>query len=63
MEKGLENCSQCEDYICEKLKQRLVLYEEVKDRLNAEIPEEDYLCFLRPYENKKLLEALRASQD
>ena len=60
IEKGLDNCSQCEQYICEKLTERLVVYEQVKDRVNAEIPEDDYICFIRPYENKKRLDGLRA---
>jgi len=61
MEWGLDNCSQCEDYICKKLTQRLVVYKEIKDRLNNEIPDDDYLCFIQPYENKMRLEALRNS--
>jgi len=60
IEKGLDNCSQCEYYICEKLTERLVDYEGVRKRVNAEIPEDDYLCFIRPYENKKRLDGLRA---
>jgi hypothetical protein len=59
--KGLDNCSQCGQYVCEKLTQRLVVYEDVKSRLNIEILEDDYLCFIRPYENKKWLNALRES--
>ena len=62
IEKGLDNCSQCEQYVCERLKQRLVVYEEVKKRVGAEIPEYDYLCFIRPYENKQRLDALRGSR-
>jgi len=85
MEKGLDNCSQCEDYVCEKLTQRLVVFEDEKamsgaempdgDRRGrvrlyaggemigewAEIPEDDYLCFIRPYENKLRLDARRSS--
>ena len=57
--RNLDNCAQCESYICEKLAERLVVYEEVQSRLQAEIPEPDYLCFILPYENKKRLEALR----
>ena len=63
IERGLDNCSQCERYLCEKLRERLVVYEEVRDRVNAEIPEDDYLCFIRPYENKRRLDALRNSPD
>ena len=61
IERGLDNCSQCELYVCEKLAQRLVVYAEVKKRINTEIPEDDYLCFIRPYENRERLDALRIS--
>jgi len=61
IERGLENCSQCDLYVCEKLTQRLVEYEEVRSRIDAEIPDEDYRCFIQPYENKQRLEALKAS--
>jgi len=59
IEKGLDNCSQCEYYICEKLKERLVVYEEVKRRIGADIPQDDYISFIQPYENKQRLDALR----
>lgn len=62
IEMGLENCAQCEHYVCEKLKQRLVTYDGVRQRTSGEIPEDDYHCFIRPYENKKRLDALRASK-
>jgi len=62
IEKGLDNCSQCESYICEKLKQRLVIYDEIKQRMSEEIPENDYIRFIKPYENKRRLDALRASK-
>ncbi len=61
IEKGLDNCSQCEQYICEKLTERIVVYEEVRNRINAAILEDDYFCFIQPYENKKRLDGLRAS--
>jgi len=59
IEKGLENCAQCADYVCEKLTQRLVICEEVKNRVGAVIAEDDYLCFIRPYENKRRLDAMK----
>jgi len=60
IERGLDNCSQCQDYVCEKLAQRLVAYEDVRQRVGVEIPEEDRRCFIRPYENKKRLDALKS---
>ena len=62
IEKGLDNCSQCERYVCEKLTERIVVYEQVKDRVAVEIPEDDYLCFIRPYENKKRLDSIKTSK-
>lgn len=59
IERGLDNCSQCEQYVCEKLKERIVTCEDVRQRIGAEIPEEDYTRFILPYENKKRLDALR----
>lgn len=59
LEKGLDNCSQCEQYVCAKLAERIVVYDEIKANFKADIPEDDYQCFLRPYENKRRLEAMR----
>ena len=53
------NCSQCPDYGCERLAERLVDYESVSSRYNAAIPEEDRARFITPYENKRRLEELR----
>jgi hypothetical protein len=62
IERGLENCAKCGDYDgCERLAQRLVTYEGVKERMVEEIPEDDYERFIRPYENKRRLDALRGS--
>ena len=60
IEKGLDNCSQCEQYVCQKLMERLVEYDEIKSRIDSEVPDDDYLCFIRPYENKKRLDGLRS---
>jgi hypothetical protein len=59
MERELENCAQCPEYVCYKLAQRLVVLEEIQQAYGAEIPAEDIRCFIHPYENKKRLDALR----
>jgi hypothetical protein len=62
IERGLESCAQCEDYDgCGKLGQRLVTYEGVKERVAQEISDDDRECFIKPYENKRRLDALRDS--
>jgi hypothetical protein len=59
--RGLNNCAQCEEYVCAKLKERLVVIEEIRQRIGAEIPDDDYVCFIQPYENKLRLDSLRAT--
>jgi hypothetical protein len=59
IERGLENCAQCDSYGCEKLGERLVTFEEVQKRMGVAIPAEDRTLFILPYENKTRLDALR----
>jgi hypothetical protein len=63
IERELDHCAQCNDYAgCAKLTERLVVYEQVRLRIGAEIPADDRACFITPYENKVRLEALRPSR-
>lgn len=55
IEKNFSNCSECSEMICEKLEERIVVYEEMLKKMNGNIPEEDYQRFIRPYENKRRL--------
>jgi hypothetical protein len=57
-EKGLENCSQCDEFICEKLKNRIVDYEVIKAGYPS-IPNKDYKQFILPYENGKRLTQIK----
>jgi len=58
IERGLNNCSECDEYPCEKFKQREVIYEEIiKDR--NDITELDRTLFIKPYENKVRLDNLK----
>jgi hypothetical protein len=59
IDRGIENCAQCELYICEKLNERLVVFEDVQHKVGFEIPEHDRVCFIQPYENRLRLESLR----
>lgn len=61
IERGLPNCAACGQYICAKLEERVVSREEVRQRMRAEIPEEDFQRFVLPYENKPRLEEIRAA--
>ena len=52
---GYQNCSECPDMICEKLAERIVVYDEMLEKMGGDISEEDYMRFIRPYENRKRL--------
>lgn len=62
VERGLENCSQCHSYPCDRLEERTVTLDEIRRRVGDDIPEADYQSFIRPYENRRRLDALRCSQ-
>ena len=58
IKKGLNNCSECGEYPCEKINERLVVYEQVvKDK--KDITESDRTLFIKPYENKVRLDELK----
>jgi hypothetical protein len=57
--KGLENCAYCEEYPCGKLKRKFVDHGKVAKKYGKPIPEEDYVCFVKPYEAKKVLGKIR----
>ncbi len=59
VERGLHNCAECPEYVCARVADRLVIYEEVAARCPSPIPEEDRRRFIGPYENRKRLDDLR----
>lgn len=61
LEKGFDNCAECDEYICEKLKPRIVIYEDIKQQISEDISEDDYRCFIQPYENKLRLDSIRST--
>jgi hypothetical protein len=63
MKKGLENCSECAGYVCSKLRQRIVTLAGVKKKAGTDIPREDYLRFIQPYENLIRLEEKRKRKE
>lgn len=52
---GYQNCSECPNLICDKLKERIVVFDEMLVKMDGNIPEEDYQRFIRPYENRRRL--------
>jgi hypothetical protein len=58
--KGLPNCAHCDEYVCDKLKQRLVDIDEVIGKQQEPIPPQDFDRFLKPYDNKPRLQTIRS---
>jgi len=57
--RGLENCADCEDYICDKLRGILVTFEGIQAKFDHPIPADDRQRFIFPHENAQNLAALR----
>ncbi len=62
IEKGYENCSQCDNYICENLEERAVILENIQEKFQEKIKRNDYKDIIKPYENIKRLNELREAQ-
>ena len=61
IEKGIENCAHCEEFMCDKLKTKMNFVEEnVKVNL-SDIPEEDFNLFIKPFITKESLQEIRNS--
>jgi len=58
--KGYETCAECNRYLCHDLKEKAEKYEEILLRFNSMIPTKDYLRFVKPYEGKIILDAIRS---
>jgi hypothetical protein len=59
---GVETCAHCSAYPCEVFGIGPDFsWEQVEARLGTQIPEEDYLVFVEPYESVKHLDEVRAS--
>jgi hypothetical protein len=61
IEKGIGKCAECRDYVCEKLSDRLVVYERLAGEHPSPNPPEDRARFITPYENKERLDRLRSA--
>ena len=58
IEKGLENCSQCQDFPCELFNQRKVTNEDFSK--GKSLSRKEYSKCIKPYENKTRLDEIRS---
>ena len=63
MDRGVANCSECPNYACGKLADRVVVYDRLAAKHPCPIPPEDRVRFVAPYENKARLDRLRRQRN
>ena len=56
---GYENCSQCDEFICSKLEDRIVKYEDLQNKFTEKIKSHERKCFIKPYENLDRLNEIK----
>lgn len=57
--KKIDNCSSCATYICEKLRQRIVVKSEIEEKMDRKLTDQEYKLFIEPYESRARLDKLR----
>ena len=62
IEHGVANCAACDSYICDKLADILVDFDEMQAKFDQPIPEVDRKWFIFQYENKQRLAELRQKE-
>ncbi len=55
LKKKVENCAQCDDFICEKLRSRVEFAEKLLEKWANNVPEGDYRLFFEPYLSRNRL--------
>lgn len=55
---GLENCAQCDDFICKKLESRLVSLSRIENKY-GKVSSKSYRIYVKAFENEKRLKELR----
>lgn len=61
VERGLNNCAECDEYVCDKLKTLMVFKKAQEEKLGRKLTDDEYRCFLLPYESKPRLDMIRES--
>ena len=57
--KAIENCAFCDEFVCEKHKQRGVSRADIENKLGRKLDEREYQIFVKPYEGEERLRKLR----
>jgi hypothetical protein len=61
IEKDVENCAHCEQFVCDKLKTKMNFVEEKVKVDLSDIPEDDFNLFIKPFVSREYLDKIRES--
>jgi hypothetical protein len=53
LEKGVENCAHCSEFICDKLKERINFTEEFLRDNKKPLSDKDFRSYIKPYQSKE----------
>jgi len=56
--RDLPNCAHCDEYICNKLAEKMVNPNKIVKQAGAPVPQEDYIRFIEPYNGRKVLDEI-----
>lgn len=59
LSRSIDNCGHCPDYSCKNIETRMIDFQSLTAKFPNGIPDEDYRNFLKPYENRKVLEQIQ----
>jgi len=59
LEKGVENCAHCSEFICDKLKGKIDFIEDFLRNNKKPLSEEDFQSYIKPYESKERMLKIR----
>ena len=53
LEKGIENCAHCSEFICDKLKEKINVTEEFLRDNKKPLSDKDFQLYIKPYQSKE----------
>ena len=63
LEKGVENCAHCSEFICDRLKERINFTEDFSSKNKEAVSKENFDKYIKPYQSKKRLLETRKALD
>ena len=59
VDKNIKNCAFCDEFVCEKHKERGVRREYIEQKLDRKLDESEYELFVKPYESEDRLRKIQ----